>query len=76
MLLCDETYIVRWLYQTIYFIFFFFANFVQYPAECFNVAPSEFALIFVKCSIRVRLLEIIGIEPVGPSVVLPEQVVH
>ena len=46
--------------------------FVQYPAECFNVAPSGFALIFVKCSIRMRLLEIIGIESNGSLVVLPE----
>ena len=45
--------------------------FVQYPAECFNVAPSGFALIFVKCSIRVCLLKIIGIELDGPLVVLP-----
>ena len=50
----------------------FLLIYVQYPSECFIVAPSRFALIFVKCSIRVRLLEIIGIEPDGPPVVLPE----
>ena len=41
-------------------------------AECFNVMPSGFALIFFECFIRVRLLEIIGIEPDGPLVGLPE----
>ena len=38
--------------------------------ECPDVMPSEFALIFVECSIRLHLLEIIGIEPDGPLVVL------
>ena len=45
---------------------------VQYPDECFNVMPSGFALSFVDCYIRVRLLGSIGIEPDGPPVVLSE----
>ena len=36
--------------------------------ECVDVMPSGFALIFVECSIRLHLLEIIGIEPDGPLV--------
>ena len=50
--------------------FFLFAKFCY--TECFNVMPSGFALIFVECFIRVRLLEIIGIEPDGPLFRLPE----
>ena len=40
--------------------------------ECFNVMPSGFALIFVECFIRVRLLKIIGIESDGLLIGLPE----
>ena len=40
--------------------------------ECFNVMPFGFALIFVECFIRVRLLKIIGIELDGPLIGLPE----
>ena len=50
----------------------FLLIFVQYPAECFNVMPSGFALSFVECYIRVHLLGSIGIEPDGPPVALPE----
>ena len=39
--------------------------------ECFGVMPSEFALVFVECFIRLQLLEIKGIEPDGPLVGLP-----
>ena len=50
--------------------FLLFAKFCH--IECFNVMPSGFALIFVKCFIRVCLLEIIGIGPDGSPVRLPE----
>ena len=50
----------------------FLLIFVQYHDDCFNVMPSGFALSFVECFIRVPLLEIIGIEPDGPLVGLPE----
>ena len=50
----------------------FLLIFVQYLAECLNVMPSEFALSFVECYIRVRLLGSIGTEPDGPPVMLPE----
>ena len=50
----------------------FLLIFIQYPAKCFNVMPSGFALIFVECFIRARLLGIIDIELDGPPVVLPE----
>ena len=50
--------------------FFLFAKFCH--TECFNVIPSGFALIFVECFVRVRMLEIIGIGTDGPLVRLPE----
>ena len=49
-----------------------FLIFVQYPAACLNVIPSGFALSFVECYIRVRLLGSIGTERDGPPVALPE----
>ena len=50
--------------------FLLFAKFCY--IEGFNVMPSGFALIFVECFIRVHMLEIIGIEPDGLLVRLPE----
>ena len=50
--------------------FLLFAKFCY--IECFNVMSSGFALIFVGCFVRVRLLEIIGIEQDRPLVRLPE----
>ena len=44
--------------------------------ECVDVMPFGFALIFVKCFIRLHLLEIIGIEPDGPLVRLLGWVVN
>ena len=54
-----NTYIVQWLYQTIYSLVFFLLSVVM---------PSGFALFFVECFIRLHLLEIIGIEPNRPLV--------
>ena len=51
----------------------FFLLFTKFCyTECFNVMHSGFALIFVECSIRVRLLEITGIELDRPLVRLLE----
>ena len=50
----------------------FLLIFFQYPAECFNVMPYGFALSFVECFIRVRLLGNIGIKPGGTPIALLE----
>ena len=47
--------------------------FVRYPVVRFDTAPSGFVLIFVKRTIRAHMwqVEIICMEPDGPSVVFP-----